>query len=191
MKLIFIRHGQTDWNLQGKIQGSYDSVLNDTGIKQAMELSEKLLNLDYKFSKIYTSPQKRALKTAEILSEYSNIDYFPIEDLKEINMGKWEGLSWEEVEMKYPTEYREWYLNRQYTKTPDGESYDDMLKRVLKAIKKIIAENNDDVVIVSHSAIIMGLQCYVTNTPFNDMLKFKTKNANITEIDSTLFTLHK
>lgn len=191
MKLIFIRHGQTDWNLQGKIQGSYDSELNDTGIKQAMELSEKLLNLDYKFSKIYTSPQKRALKTAEILSEYSNIDYFPIEDLKEINMGKWEGLSWEEVEMKYPTEYREWYLNRQYTKTPDGESYDDMLKRVLKAIKKIIAENNDDVVIVSHSAIIMGLQCYVTNTPFNDMLKFKTKNANITEIDSTLFTLHK
>lgn len=191
MKLIFIRHGQTDWNLQGKIQGSYDSVLNDTGIKQAMELSEKLLNLDYKFSKIYTSPQKRALKTAEILSEYSNIDYFPIEDLKEINMGKWEGLSWEEVEMKYPTEYREWYLNRQYTKTPDGESYDDMLKRVLKAIKKIIAENNDDVVIVSHSAIIMGLQCSVTNTPFNDMLKFKTKNANVTEIDSTLFTLHK
>lgn len=66
-----------------------------------------------------------------------------------------------------------------------------MLKRVLDAINKIIAENNDDVVIVSHSAIIMGLQCYVTNTPFNDMLKFKTKNATITEIDSTLFTLHK
>ena len=187
MKLIFIRHGQTDWNVQGKIQGSYDSELNDTGIKQAMNLSEKLLNLNYKFSKIYSSPQKRALKTAEILSKSSNVDYISVKDLQEMNMGKWEGLSWKEVEENYPNEYKEWYLNRRYTKTPDGESYQDMLERVLKAIHKIINENNEDVVIVSHSAIIMCLQCYVTNTPFNDMLKFKTKNANITEIDSNSF----
>ena len=191
MKLIFIRHGQTDWNVQGKIQGSYDSELNDTGIKQAMKLSKKLLSLNYRFSKIYSSPQKRALKTAEILSKSSNVDYVSMKDLQEMNMGKWEGLSWSEVEDKYPNEYKEWYLNRRYTNTPDGESYQDMLERVLKAINKIINENNDDVVIVSHSAVIMCLQCYVTNTPFNEMLKFKTKNATITEIDSTLFTLHK
>ena len=189
MKLIFIRHGQTDWNVQGKIQGSYDSELNDTGIKQAVELSEVLLKLNYKFSRIYTSPQKRALKTAKILSKYSNIEYIPIDDLREINMGEWEGLSWKEVEENYPTEYKEWLLNRQYTRTPNGESYDDMLKRVLIAINQIIDENSDNVVVISHSAIIMGLQCYVTNTPFNDMLKFKTKNATITEIDSSLFTL--
>ncbi|MBD7915585.1 histidine phosphatase family protein [Clostridium sp. Sa3CUN1] len=189
MKLFFIRHGQTDWNLQGKIQGSYDSELNNTGIKQAIELSEVLLKLNYKFSRIYTSPQKRALKTAKILSEYSNIEYIPIDDLKEINMGEWEGLSWKEVEENYPTEYKKWLLNRQYTRTPNGESYDDMLKRVLIAINQIIDENSDNVVVISHSAIIMGLQCYVTNTPFNDMLKFKTKNATITEIDSSLFTL--
>lgn len=190
MKLIFIRHGQTDWNVQGKIQGSYDSELNDTGIKQANELSEKLLNLNYKFSKIYSSPQKRALKTAEILSKSCNVDYISVKDLQEMNMGKWEGLSWKEVEYKYPNEYKEWYLNRRYTKTPDGESYQDMLERVLKAINKIIKENTNDVVIVSHSAVIMCLQCYVTNTPFNEMLKFKTKNANITEIDSNLFNIH-
>ena len=187
MKLIFIRHGQTDWNVQGKIQGSYDSELNATGIEQAMSLSEKLFNLNYKFSKIYSSPQKRALKTAEILSKSSNVDYISVKDLQEMNMGKWEGLSWKEVEEQYPNEYKEWYLNRRYTKTPDGEAYQDMLERVLKAIHKIINENNEDVVIVSHSAVIMCLQCYVTNTPFNDMLKFKTKNATITEIDSNLF----
>ena len=187
MKLIFIRHGQTDWNVQGKIQGSYDSELNATGIEQAMSLSEKLFNLNYKFSKIYSSPQKRALKTAEILSKSSNVDYISVKDLQEMNMGKWEGLSWKEVEENYPNEYKEWHLNRRYTKTPDGESYQDMLERVLKAIHKIINENNEDVVIVSHSAVIMCLQCYVTNTPFNDMLKFKTKNATITEIDSNLF----
>ncbi|MGG7144088.1 histidine phosphatase family protein [Clostridium nigeriense] len=189
MKLIFIRHGQTDWNVQGKIQGSYDSELNSTGINQAMKLSEKLLSLNYKFSKIYSSPQKRALKTAEILSKSSNVDYVLMKDLQEMNMGKWEGLSWKEVEEKYTAEYKKWYLNRRYTKTPDGESYEDMLERVLKSIDKIINENTDDVVIVSHSAVIMCLQCYVTNTPFNEMLKFKTKNANITEIDSSLFNI--
>lgn len=187
MKLIFIRHGQTDWNVQGKIQGSYDSELNATGIEQAMSLSEKLFNLNYKFSKIYSSPQKRALKTAEILSKSSNVDYISVKDLQEMNMGKWEGLSWREVEENYPNEYKEWHLNRRYTKTPEGESYQDMLERVLKAIHKIINENNENVVIVSHSAVIMCLQCYVTNTPFNEMLKFKTKTATITEIDSNLF----
>jgi len=189
MKLIFVRHGQTDWNVQGKIQGSYDSELNSTGINQAMKLSEKLLSLNYKFSKIYSSPQKRALKTAEILSKSSNVDYVLMKDLQEMNIGKWEGLSWKEVEEKYPTEYKKWYLNRRYTKTPDGESYENMLERVLKSIDKIINENTHDVVIVSHSAVIMCLQCYVTNTPFNEMLKFKTKNANITEIDSSLFNI--
>lgn len=189
MKLIFVRHGQTDWNVQGKIQGSYDSELNSTGINQAMKLSEKLLSLNYKFSKIYSSPQKRALKTAKILSKSSNVDYVLMKDLQEMNMGKWEGLSWKEVEEKYPTEYKKWYLNRRYTKTPDGESYENMLERVLKSIDKIINENTHDVVIVSHSAVIMCLQCYVTNTPFNEMLKFKTKNANITEIDSSLFNI--
>ncbi len=186
MKLIFIRHGQTDWNVKGKIQGSYDSDLNNNGINQAIELTEKLLKLNYKFSKIYSSPQKRALKTAEILSKYSNIDYFPMTGLEEMNMGEWEGLSWSEVEERYPIEYNKWHLNRRYTKTPNGESYNDMLKRVLKAIHKIIKENSDDVVIVTHSAVIMALQCYITNTPFDEMLKFKPKNAGIIEINTNL-----
>lgn len=69
MKLFLIRHGQTDWNIKGKIQGSHDIELNLTGIKQAEELSNKILEDKYKFSKIYSSPQKRAIKTAEILNK--------------------------------------------------------------------------------------------------------------------------
>lgn len=184
MKLIFIRHGQTDWNIQGKIQGSYDIELNETGIKQAIELSDKLTKHKYEFKKIYSSPQKRALNTAEILSDSSNIEYVVIDDLREINMGEWEGLSWEEVEENYPSEYKEWKSNRRYTSPPKGESYEDMLQRVIRSLHKIINENKDDVVIVTHSAVIMSLQCYITNTPFNKMLMFKTTNAEITEIDS-------
>lgn len=186
MKLFFIRHGQTDWNLYGKIQGSHDIELNDTGIIQAEELSKKVLELNYKFSKIYSSPQKRAVKTAEILSRVTNMDYMPMEGLEEINLGEWEGLSWKEVKEKYPTEYEEWYMNRRYAKPPKGESYQDVLERVLTAMHKIIDENSHDVAIVTHSAVIMCLQCYITNTPFDEMMKFKTDNSTITEADSKL-----
>jgi probable phosphoglycerate mutase len=187
MKLFLIRHGQTDWNTRGKIQGSCDIELNDTGIKQAEELSSKVLEGSYKFSKIYSSPQKRAVKTAEILSRAVEMDYIPIEGLEEISLGEWEGLSWAEVKEKYPAEYEEWYINRRYTKPPKGESYQDMLERVLTAIHNIISENYDDVVIVTHSAVIMCLQCYITNTPFDEMTIFKTDNTSITEIDSEFF----
>jgi len=188
MKLFLIRHGQTDWNLKGKIQGSYDSDLNENGILQAEELSRKVLENKYKFSKIYSSKQKRAMKTAEILSEATKVDYIPIKGLEEINLGEWEGLSWVEVKEKFPSEYEEWYENRRYTKSPKGESYQEMLERVLEAISKIIEEEDcESVAIVTHSAVIMCLQCYITNTAFNDMTKFKADNTSITEIDSEVF----
>lgn len=186
MKLFLIRHGQTDWNIKGKIQGSCDIELNDTGIIQAEELSNKVLENKYEFSRIYSSPQKRAVRTAEILSKVTNVDYISMEGLEEINLGEWEGLSWAEVKEKFPTEYDEWYINRRYTKPPKGESYQDMVERVLTAIHKIINENCDNVVIVTHSAVIMCIQCYLTNTPFDEMTKFKTENTSITEIDSGL-----
>jgi len=186
MKLYLIRHGQTDWNIKGKIQGSCDIELNDTGIKQAEKLSNMILENKYKFSKIYSSSQRRAVKTAEILSKVTNVEYISIEGLDEINLGEWEGLSWTEVKEKYSTKYEEWYINRRYTKPPKGESYQDMLQRVLTSIHKIINENCDNVVIVTHSAVIMCIQCYLSNTPFDEMTKFKTDNTSITEIDSDL-----
>ncbi len=186
MKLFLIRHGQTDWNIKGKIQGSCDIELNDTGIKQAYELSYKVLANKYKFSKIYSSSQRRAVKTAEILSKVTNIEYILTEGLEEINLGEWEGLSWAEVKEKYPTEYDEWFKNRRYIKPPKGESYQDMVERVLKAIHNIINENCGDVAIVTHSAVIMCLQCCLSNTTFDEMTKFKTDNTSITEIDCDL-----
>ncbi len=185
MKLYFIRHGQTDWNLKGMIQGSIDTELNETGIKQAEELCSKIISSGIRFSKIYTSRQKRALKTAQIISNAVSVEYIPIDGLEEVNLGDWEGLSWKQVEERYPADYEDWYNNRRYTKVHNGESYQDMLERVLKALNIIIENNNEDVAIVTHNAVIMCLQCYVTDTPFEKMGRFKAGNANITIIDSS------
>ena len=190
MILFFIRHGQTDWNLNGLIQGSCDIELNEEGILQADELSRSILQRKYIFAKIFSSPQKRAVQTAKILSTATDVEYVSIEGLEEINLGAWEGLSWDEVKRKYPTVYNEWFLNRRYTNPPRGESYQDMLQRVLASIHKIILANTDNVVIVTHSAVIMCLQCYLTNTPFEEMMKFKAENTSITEIDSDLLNFN-
>jgi probable phosphoglycerate mutase len=187
MKLYFIRHGQTDWNAQRKIQGSCDIELNNTGVMQAKELGNKLLANNYKFSKIYSSQQKRAIQTAETLSRVTSIEYESIAGLEEINLGVWEGLSWDEVQERYPSEYEVWSTKRRYMKPPEGETYDEMLQRALTAIHKIIQENCDNVLIVSHSAVIAAIQCYLTNTPFEDLLKFITGNAEITEIEANAF----
>lgn len=186
MKLFLVRHGQTDWNIAGKIQGSRDIELNATGIKQAQDLSSKILQDEYKFSKIYSSSKIRAVKTAEILSQATNVEYVSIDGIEEINFGDWEGLSWVEVEEKYPIKYEEWFGNRRYTKPPKGETYDEMLQRVLNVLRKIMSESSDNVIIVTHSAVIMCIQCFLTNTSFGEMLKFKVDNASITEIDSEL-----
>ena len=70
MKIYFARHGQTDWNIQRKVQGTTDIPLNENGIRQAQELCKNLEDRKLSFEKIYTSYQIRAVKTAQIVSDY-------------------------------------------------------------------------------------------------------------------------
>ena len=175
MILYLIRHGQTDWNIEGKIQGSCDIELNETGIMQAEELSKKVLASNVYFSKIYTSKQKRALKTAQILSRATKVDYIIANGLEEIGFGEWEGMTWNEIKLEYPSEFEQWYADRRYHHPPKGESHQAMLDRALLAIHNIISDHQEDVAIVTHSAVIMSLQCYITDTPINEMMKFRTE----------------
>ena len=89
MKLLLTRHGQTDWNVMGKVQGITDIELNETGIKQAEETREKLLNEN--IDEIISSPLKRAKKTAEIIGSERNIPIIIDEAIIERRYGKFEG----------------------------------------------------------------------------------------------------
>ena len=185
MKLIFIRHGETDWNLEKRIQGSSDIELNKNGLEQAKRLGVALQNKHIQIKKIYTSKQKRAEKTAEIVSQYLGKEYEILEGLQEMNLGLWEGNTWTEVQEKYPQEHSRWILNRRYTRLQGGESYQDVLDRLLPVLKKIIEINNADVLIVTHSALIMSLLSYLRDTSFNQMVEnYKVENTQMVEIDS-------
>jgi len=111
MKLYLVRHGETDWNIQNKIQGQTDIVLNETGKRQAQALAE-LLRESYRIDVIYTSPQRRALETAQVIGRKMGIEPIIKQGLEEMSLGKWEGYSWRQVRELLPEEYGIWHENR-------------------------------------------------------------------------------
>ncbi len=191
MRLHFIRHGQTDWNQARRIQGSSDIELNETGIAQARDLGEKLLKEQAPIVRIYSSKQKRAYQTASIISQIIGCPLLVADGLEEVCLGHWEGLTWLEVKASYPAEYEFWYQNRSDAKSHQGESYRELVERALSAIHRIIAENTQDVAIVTHNAVIMCLQCYLADVPFQQMGEFKAGNTSITTLDSEVFLQKK
>lgn len=188
MKILLVRHGETDWNVQKKIQGKTDIPLNEAGINQAQELAEKLAVWKRQIIGIYTSRLKRAAKTAEIIAKRLGKEYKETDGLEEIDLGLWEGLSWEQAAERFPEEYKIWHDNRRYTRSPEGESYQELLERFLPALQKIVRDKqgeDGDVVIVTHSADIMTFMSCLNDTPFYEMVKrYKTANAAVIEIEA-------
>ncbi|MFL0249301.1 histidine phosphatase family protein [Clostridium neuense] len=103
--LYLVRHGETEWNALGKFQGSKDIVLSPDGISQAKYVSDRLKN---KFDYIYSSPLKRAYKTASIIALQSNMEARILNDLREIDFGEWEGLTVKEIKDNFPKQFEIW-----------------------------------------------------------------------------------
>jgi phosphoserine phosphatase len=165
VKLFLIRHGQTEWNFQGRYQGYQETNLTEVGLKQAL-LAKKYLS-KVKFSNIYSSPQKRALDTADILAKKSNCKVIIRENLRELNFGKWEGLKFEELNEKYHDDYQSWLKNPFNCPPTGGENFKSLIERANKEINNIVNENPDgsDVAIVTHGGIIVGLLVHWLKIP--------------------------
>ncbi len=144
MKLFIFRHGQTEGNINNICQGVTDvHSINETGFAQAEKLRDTLAA--ERLSKIYSSPQKRALKTAEIVASGSNAKIEIIEDLHEINFGDAEGRSADDVFNVYKDVFEVFY-NPEHkdfmrVKVPNGENKQQALERFLKSLEKIKKSN--------------------------------------------------
>ncbi|NBJ92599.1 histidine phosphatase family protein [Parablautia muri] len=189
MKIYLARHGETDWNIENRIQGQMDTELNEKGRQQAEELAGKLAGGDYQIGEIYTSAKKRACETAFIIGSKLGVVPTIQQGLEEISFGKWEGYMWKQVRELFPEDYQVWRNNRRYQVPPEGESYQQLLDRLLPALGDIAKkEKVNNSLVVTHSAVIMTLLSYLYHTPFEDMAKnYKTGNAEIVELDGNLF----
>ena len=164
MRLLFVRHGETDWNLEKRYQGRSDLSLNETGRRQAAEVAEKLLNNSVR--SIYSSTLARAKETADIIGERLNLPVYEDERLVELDFGRWEGLTFTEIYDAYRQEFSDWYESPFHVTTPDGESLSQLLNRVLPAVQALNQRHSghpsDTVVIVTHGAVIKALLAHFT-----------------------------
>jgi len=153
-KIIFIRHGDSTGSASDIFCGSIDAPLHEKGVLQAQKVSRRLIGAN--ISAIYSSPMKRTIATSNIIAEHHpNVKTFLTETLKEVDHGKWEGLSKREVIHKYPEEYREWEADPFTFAPQDGESGLGVLNRAMPSIRDIVAKHpGETVAVVSHKAAI-------------------------------------
>ncbi|MFC1986142.1 histidine phosphatase family protein [Chloroflexota bacterium] len=156
-EMILARHGETEWNVQEVFRGRIDIELNETGIKQAELLAEDLS--DARIEAIYSSPLKRALKTAEAIAGHHGLDVKITPGLIDLNFGKWQGLSHQEVKGKYKELYEEWVNHPDKVKIPFGENLGDVRKRAIGVVDEVIAKHEGTVVLVSHRVVNKVLIC--------------------------------
>jgi probable phosphoglycerate mutase len=151
LKIHFVRHGQTEWNVKKKLQGLLNSPLTEEGINQTELLHEKVKQLDIK--KIYTSPQGRAFHTARILKGNKDIEIVELDEVMEMGFGDVEGLEKDSFKTKFPEPFMNlWTDAVKYDPSEfNGESFLEVEKRAIKGLEKIVEENqNGDIVVVSH-----------------------------------------
>ena len=171
MYLYFVRHGQTNDNLNNIVQGRIDNPLNDTGKMQAKETGLKLKNLNIAFDKVYTSPLIRAKQSGEIINSILKVkDIEVIDDLTEREFGNLEGL-----DVAYM---------RQLVKQPDfkpiGFEYDDeIIKRVSNCVGKL-SKTGENILIVCHSHTIKAMMSYIDNNKYN--FDFPLLNAQVVKV---------
>jgi len=136
-RLILIRHGETDWNIEGRYQGQADPPLNSRGREQAYQLAEQLNGIGLEV--LYTSPLRRAADTAKVIAERLGIPLYVEPRLMEIHQGDWQTRLRSEIEKKYPNLFRKWQTEPWQVTPPGGEHLSQVQQRVYQAIGDILA----------------------------------------------------
>lgn len=147
-QLILVRHGETVHNVAGIAQGWNDSALSDLGERQVRALAERIKA--YGPDAIFSSSLGRALTTAERIADATGLPIVQLDDLREMNYGQWEGLSFLDVRRDYADAYHRWIADEE-APSPDGESHADVRRRLERAFQRIAAKRP---VVVTHGTAI-------------------------------------
>jgi broad specificity phosphatase PhoE len=177
-EILLVRHGETQWNAEEIFRGRADIELDETGNKQAALLAEHLSQA--KIDAIYSSPLKRALKTAEVIASHHNLNVDTTPDLIDFDCGKWQGLSLQEVKAKYQKLYAEWIGNPERVKMPGGESLNDVTKRAMVLVNTVISRYKGTVVLVSHRVVNKVLICALLGLDNSHFWNIRQDNCGVT-----------
>jgi broad specificity phosphatase PhoE len=176
-RVIFIRHGQTLWNIEKREMGQLDSPLSEKGVMQAKAIAKRLANIT--FSTLYSSDLGRALQTAQFTSDITGKDIVTDIELRERNMGIFQGYTRKEMAERYPNEWSEYNSSKKFDYViPNGESQRQRYERSIRVFNRLANKHpNDEIVIVSHGGILRGIFEYVLCLAPGDEGRFKRRNA--------------
>ena len=182
MKLILVRHGQTESNRLGRIQGINKAPLTDVGRGQA-SAAARALAADAPFA-LYSSPLPRAVETATIIGTRADTAPVQVEGLVEMDVGEFEGLSGPQIRERFPDVMRGWDNDPASTVMPGGESLYDVRDRAWPAVESL-AERHDSetVVAVTHNFTIHTIVCAVLDMPLNNFRKLRIDLGAITRLE--------
>ncbi len=182
MQIFLLRHGETDWNRQGRCQGSSDIDLNETGHRQAGEVAAHLSRR--RIHAVYSSDLRRARQTAEIVGRPHEAPVNIEPDLRELDHGEMEGLTFIEVREKFEGFIERWRSEPAAVRLPGGERLMDVDRRVWSALNRIVENHDgeDAIVVVSHSFPILATLCRISRTPLNQYRTFHLKPCDFSHL---------
>jgi probable phosphoglycerate mutase len=183
MRMMIVRHGESEWNRIHRYQGQLDAPLSELGQRQAEALAERLRNehLDC----IYTSSLQRAAVTAQTIARFHSTVPFRTDDaLLEIHHGEWQGKYAHEISEQYAAGLQEWRRYPTRSQMPGGESFSNVLKRSLEFKERTMVEHQGQTILVStHDVVLKILIADALDMAMDRMNCIWVSNASITTID--------
>ena len=176
LKLYIVRHGETEWNVIKRFQGQLNTPLTEKGMEKLGETGKKLKNI--LFDQVYTSELERTVNSAEIILNENNgyknnkLELQKLAELNEVYFGVWQGLTYEEVFLKYPEEADNYFYNvKNYNaENVEAENLKDALERFLKGINKILNRHKSgNILVVTHGTVFEMFINYVENKSIFDI----------------------
>jgi broad specificity phosphatase PhoE len=188
--IVLVRHGETDWNREHRYQGHADTALNEAGRQQARELVDALRPEGVTL--VYTSPLRRASETATIVAGHLGLEARELEALREIDVGDWQGLTIDEVRLRFP-EHADvgWHAG-----WPNGETHDELSARVVPALLALDdAHRGERILGVTHAGPIRAALMAATGLSQAELraqigplrncavFRFAIRNGNLERVD--------
>ena len=177
-----VRHGQSTWNHERRIQGQLDPPLSDEGRRQAVRLGRRLAGRT--FAGFYSSDLKRAAETAALVGESVGIDPTPMAGLREIYLGRWEGLRTEDLASRFPEAWASWTEEPDWDLVPGGEGSVAFETRVDATLDELFRRHpQGDVLVVTHGGVIQIALHHVVGRPGRGIFPFRIQNASVSVLE--------
>jgi len=184
-RICLIRHGETDWNAERRLQGHIDVPLNATGLAQARATAANLAEHD--FSAVYTSDLRRARQTAAEAARTLDLEPRPEPRLRERHYGNFQGLTYVEAERRYPEGYRRFHeRDPAFAFGEDGESLEDFAARIRAALEALVARHaGEQILVVTHGGVLDIAHRLTSGKSLTCARDFTIPNAALNWIEHT------